>query len=214
MDFPRDACPIVYSCLKKYEELVAQGKVAGVFGAAGIYFSLDRADWYLDLLESASTSYVSERQTLLRAFFAIELMYTDILQRQTIVASSAYADKIKDHFSGLKAARSPSGLEFLQREAEAYVNKAKAAVATAAIKLEPREHMEPPVHTLTMIAHSCSVLAGCMRRGDFKGITLIGEDLAHCMAGAFLEDSAIEDLLSATLSVGPDHPIHAWERAI
>ena len=214
MDFPRNACPIVYTCLQKYQKLSAEGKVAGIFGDAGVYLNPWRSEWWQDLEEEAATNRVSEEQTLLRAFFALEVIYSDLLHRQAFIANADYSDVLREHFCGLKVERSPSGLKELLGHIHAYTNKAKAAVVTIVIKQQPSAHLKSPIRTLEILAHSCEVLSGCLRRNDFKCITLVGEDLAECLAETCIDDSYVEELMKVLLTVGVDNPIHAWEATI
>ena len=69
-----------------------------------------------------------------------------------------------------------------------------------------------PAETFEKLARVCDVLAGCLRRDDIKGMTIVGEHLACSIRNAHQSVVEAERMVRALLSVSTSNPIHAWQR--
>lgn len=207
MNLPENACPVAYTCIREYtDSLVASDSlIHDLFGGVD--------DW--DVLREESLSRPLEPTTIrLRAFFAVELIYNELLPMQFFAAA------LTDHqqeWQDLRVDRTVEGMKWLEAKALKSQRGFNARSAIATLKRDEKLiqlgfALAKPAETFEKLARVCDVLAGCLRRDDIKGMTIVGSHLAWSMQNAHQTLAEAERMVRALIGVGTSNPIHAWQR--
>jgi hypothetical protein len=207
MNLPKNACPVAYTCIREYTARLSDSTVLdhSVFGGDD--------DW--DELRQESLSRSLEPKAIrLRAFFAVELIYNELLPMQFFAAA---LPEHQEEWQGLRVDRTVEGMKWLEAKALKSQRRFNARSAIATLKrdetlIQLGFALAKPAETFEKLARVCDVLAGCLRRDDIKGMTIVGSHLAWSMQNAHQTLVESERMVRALLSVGTSNPIHAWQR--
>jgi hypothetical protein len=204
MNIPKNACPVAYVAIREYHiSLISTEELTVDLGFGGV----SEDDWQ-DLLVEACAHRPTTETIHLRGLFSVELVYSELLPRQLLASSLSEAQR---ELKELRIDRTPAGMEELKALAERYRRKLGARMAFSSITRELCTGAAKPESTLGRLVRTCDILAGCLRRNDTKGVTLVGEHLAQSLYESPLPLTDVERAFRGILSVSASNPIHPWE---
>lgn len=203
MNLPSTACPVTYCALRTYTRMHDDDGPLG----------LPDYDHFEEVKREAKVCDPSPETVRLRAFFALELIYTETLPKVYFAAS---IEDIQKFLQEIRTPRTVEGLQTLKSRLEQA--KKKSAARAALIKLRGDKNpmsgamMTNPLVMLDRLVELCDVLTGCLRRDDLKGMTLIGDFLGHSFYEMNEVSMELELIARVLLSINSKNPLHPWER--
>jgi hypothetical protein len=205
MNLPPDACPIAYVCIREFCD--------NLDGTQSLIYDNWDDDWE-ELKSEACCRKLRPETIRYRAFFAVELIYTELIPMQFFAAS---LPDLQVEMQNLRVPRTPDGMQELKAKAEKLRKRCGARAVTAKMKgcstdIQMFFQMSKPSESFEKLTDTCDVLARCLRRGNVNGMTKVGADLAWCMHQAFMPLLDAEQMVRSLLSVTSDNPIHPWQR--
>lgn len=211
MNLPENACPVAYTCIREYINLSGPNS-ADIW--SGVDAGLSEEDTWGDLIQEAKGYALSPETTRLRAFFSVELIYSELLPMQFFAAAML---EHQQEWQSLRVDRTVEGMKGLGETALKAERRFNARSAIAVLKCDPGLvqlgfALAKPAETFGKLAKVCDVLAGCLRRDDIKGMTIVGSHLAWSMINAHKSRLEAEYMMRALLGVSTSNPIYAWQR--
>lgn len=207
MNLPDDACPIAWPGIRAY-----RSHCANFFGGSGLFEGTEEEDWE-ELLKAARGN-ITPGTVRARAFFVVELIYTELLPLQFMSVS---LPDVQRELMDLRFPRTPDGMKAVVEAAAKYKRRFAAREAIARIKKDNRDiqlgfGLAKPVEALGKLAQVCEVVGGCLRRDDLKGMTIVGQTLGWFLVNSSQPPLEAETLVRALLSVDASNPIYPWQR--
>lgn len=213
MPIPRFACPVVYTCVRSYLAYVT--RLRDLRDPAQVDWSMfgqSDEDWG-DILQTSEVGRPTPETVRLRAFFALELVYNELIPRQLFASS---VNLVSEEMRNLRIARTEQGMEKLGELALLYKKRLGARAVIAKLKRDNTVQLgytlARPADTFDKLHESCSAMAGCLRRGDLKKVSVVGENLSWSFSNALVPELEVEQIVRTMLTVDATNPIHAWER--
>lgn len=209
MNTPRNGCPIVIKAIATLEEALQW--------SVGIFAFDSNVDDLHGLLEEARDQSPDDATLRLRAFYVVELIYSDIIQRKMFSESVGSLDVTT--FLRPSYDRSTTGLLQLKDDltrlrnrlsAESVVRKMKNDRKTSS--LQWAKIYESVVEVIDISEGIVNVLEGCLRRDDLRGIASVGHGLARSMLSAHYTISDTEPVLRAILDINKEHALAPWQK--
>lgn len=209
-----NGCPIVLSLLrsvrKKTEEESLDHLSIGLLGDE---------DW--DALEESAKEPIGEDTIRLRAFYAFELLYYEILHRMLHTGSFTVTGTLDGVRIGPLPVveRSSSGLTALIASAESLKKRLSAQASISLIKRDRTNASvqwaainEAACAVIPWICEAADILLGCLRRGDIQRIGTIGTLLAQGMEAAHYTTSDLELEVRTLLNISKENASAPWQR--
>lgn len=220
MNPPYNGCPIVRTVLMN------------IRGDEGHFDPISTHNWedWDELEEEAEQATPSDDTIRLRAFYAIELIYSEVIPRQLFSAdvvqpstlkalvpthtSTPGPDYIKKNYP-----RSCEGLAELSADANRLRGRLAAMTTISVIKKERRDAslqwadiFDKIRAIVELLQEAVDILCGCLRRRDTKNIIRIGEILYMAMLAANYTSSDTETELRTLLTIHRENAIAPWQK--
>lgn len=207
MNIPTEACPIAYPCLLTFRDL-------SELDPTSIFRSYDE-DWE-ELEEVARGSNPSPTTQRLRAFYALELVYHDVLPQLFFTASDS---QMHSAFLSLRAARSLDGLNDVIKLGEKYKRRASAKRTTVALKDEGRDNSAQVVDLLKkhviivdQLVKSAHKLRAVLRVHDSSKLVSIGVGLGRALFQASVSESEVADRIHTITTINQKNAVTPWKQ--
>jgi len=175
-------------------------------------------DIWSGIEDLASHSYPNEATQHLRAFYAIELMYYQVLPMALWAAGK---QAMHAEFSALRFDRSVSGLENLELKllrARRHIGARRTVMAVKRNKTNNSQQVVALLERPTSILDNCQkavdTLKRCLRKDEVKGLRQVGELLGNSLLKLAEDPTTISGYLSTMLQVTSENPISPWQTHI
>lgn len=170
-----------------------------------------------DLEEIARTSVPTTSTVRIRAFYAVELLYSEVISRQLFAATATSI--VVTQFLDTNYPRSSAGLKKLAEDARRLHSRLSAMATVSILKKDRRDASLQSADiynnvclTVNMLLESIDTLTGCLRRDDAAGIGRIGAYLAEAMDKAAYPASEMESHLRTMLRLNLNNAISPWQK--
>jgi hypothetical protein len=195
-----NGCPVVQAALKVIWE---QTTTIDPFSC------VESTDW--DELAEEAAYPVTDETARLRAFYALELLYDQILPYEMFA--------VLVPLSGTHYAREAGAIAQLMSDLARIEKRLNAQITVAALTKEALSSRmqrialsERAAGLLPLIQQVAGILLGCLRRGDVQHLDKVGELLVACMMQARLVVTTIESELRTILTINKENAITPWQK--
>jgi len=208
MNIPTEACPIAYPCVLSYRELVDKSPSA-------TFRSYDE-EWD-EVEEAAKESNPTLETQRLRAFYALELTYHDILPSLFFTAPDS---QMHGAFRSMRAARSTRGLDEVIELGEKYKKRASSKRTTVAFKNDGRDNsaqvvdlLKKHVAIVDQLVRSASQLKACLRNSNTPfGLVRVGANLGTAFFQASESDPTVIERVHTIIKINPQNAVTPWKQ--
>jgi len=208
MSIPKHACLVTYACLAQVR--LAQDTSPTPFNI------FTEEDYWGDLEEQSRTNAPSNESQRLRAFYAIEVIYHDLLPQLFFSISDP---EFQRAFMELRASRSVEGLDELLGVIQRFKRKTGARRTILKIKGNKKDNsqqlaelLKRPNKVLEACSSAAEALKKSLRSDQVRGLTTVGQSLAS----SFIESSEsldnIQGHLVTLLTITTGKAVTPWNR--
>lgn len=207
MNIPTGACPIAYPCLLSYRELANTSPLS--------MFRSNEEEWAEVEDMAADSNPIPETQRL-RAFYALELTYHNILPQLFLTASDP---RMHGVFLSLRAQRSITGLDELIELSARYKRRASAKRTSVALKDEGRDNSAQVVDLLKrhvtivdQLVTSASKLRSSLKTHTTASLKVVGANLGRALFEANESESDVINQVHIILTINSRNAVTPWKQ--
>lgn len=197
MQLPKTACPITYSCAAAFRAVEDSIFADTLTGSEEDWEDLDE-----DILDQANLSDVAIR---LRAFYALELVYTKVLGVQAAAPGAALHIAPKP--------RTLAGLEDLRGCLTKLERRYKATQTNNKLKNDKQLAYanENVSKVLLTLQEMTEVARGMLASGPVKGKVRMGYLLARVFHETYMSDQTVIEYIRPLLRISVEEALHPWD---
>jgi len=207
MSIPKHACPITHACL----HIVRQSR-----DTSPTLFNFSEEDKWGELEEEASANAPSNESQRLRAFYAIEVIYHELLPQLFFSISDPDFQRA---FMELRASRSVEGLDELLGVIHRFKRKTGARRTILKIKGNKNDNsqqlaelLKRPNKVLEACASAVEALKKSLRSDQVRGLSTVGQALANSFIESSESQDSIQGHLTTLLTITAGKAVTPWNR--